>query len=59
MICVGLFVMWCHAAQPPSASAEYCQIAKPITWVKSDTRKTKEQIDRHNRKWKALCGGRK
>lgn len=35
--------------------ATFCSIAKPISWSPKDTRLTKEQVDTHNRKWKALC----
>jgi len=58
MICVGLFVMWCQSTQPAAvtAGATFCQVAKPMYWSASDTRKTKEQADRHNRIGKKLCG---
>lgn len=42
-------------ATPPTDS--FCQIARPIRWAAGDTRKTKEQADTHNRKWKRLCQG--
>lgn len=35
--------------------AAYCDVAKPILWSKDDTRKTKEQADRENAKYKKLC----
>lgn len=58
MTCVGfLFAFTCTPAQLPSAPAPYCQIARPIYWSAQDTRATKEQADRENRKWKRLCGG--
>lgn len=57
MTCTGfafLFVqMTCTTPAPPPDT--YCQIAKPIYWSKSDTRETKAQADRENRKWKRLC----
>lgn len=58
MVCVGLLVMWCQSAQPAAvtAGATFCQVAKPVYWVPGDTRKTKEQADRHNRIGKRLCG---
>ena len=60
MTCVGfafLYVsMTCKpVATPPSDT--YCSIARPIQWHKSDSRKTKEQADTHNRKYKRLCVG--
>jgi hypothetical protein len=58
MTCTGfalLFVsMTCTVAVTPPADT-YCQIAKPIYWASGDTRRTKEQADVHNRKWKRLC----
>lgn len=58
MLCIGLFVMWCQSAQPPAitAGATFCQVAKPMYWSAGDTRRTKEQADRHNRIGKKLCG---
>lgn len=60
MLCIGLLVMWCDVSDikprtPPPADT-YCQIARPIYFSASDTRKTKEQADRENRKWRRLCG---
>lgn len=57
-LCYGLlFVMFCELPpQPAAAGATFCQIAEPIYWAAADTRKTKEQADRHNRKGKRLCG---
>jgi hypothetical protein len=50
-----LFVsMTCTPEHTPPANT-YCQIAKPIYWESATPRRTKEQIDRENRKWKALC----
>jgi len=53
--CIGfLFFYSCTApAAPPTDS--YCLIAAPIFWSAKDTRKTKEQADRHNRIWKSFC----
>lgn len=58
MTCSGpVFLIWaqltCTQAVPPDT---FCQIAQPIRWSKDDTRITKEQADKHNRKGKALCG---
>lgn len=62
--CFGLlFIMFCEPSGPkaPPPADTYCQIAKPIYFGSADTRKTKEQVDTHNRQWKALCApkGRK
>lgn len=53
--CIGflLFYSCTTPAVPPTDS--YCLIATPIFWSAHDTRKTKEQADRHNRIWKSLC----
>jgi hypothetical protein len=42
--------------EPALAVAPYCDVARPIYWSAKDTRKTKEQADRENAKWKRLCG---
>ena len=56
MLCLGfLFVFTCQAAEVPPSAAPYCDIARPIYWSAQDTRDTKEQADRENRKWKRLC----
>lgn len=55
MLCYGLlFVLWCDAPQPVTLDS-FCQIARPVYWSPADTRATKEQVDRHNRIWKAMC----
>lgn len=54
-ICVGFLVMFCQPPEHKVATDSYCQISKPIYWNSSDTRKTKEQVDTHNRVWKKLC----
>ena len=56
MLCLGfLFVFQCQSADAPPPAAPYCDIARPIRWSSRDTRATKEQADRENRKWKRLC----
>lgn len=50
---LGFAYLTCMQPAPPPDT--YCQIAKPIYWSKQDTRATKEQADRENRKWKRLC----
>lgn len=55
MLCVGFLVMWCEAAQPVPVASDYCLIAKPIFMSHNDTRGTKVQIDRENRKFKRIC----
>ena len=57
MICFGILVMYCVSQQPAVANgATFCQIAKPVYWDATDTRQTKEQIDKQNRIGKRLCG---
>jgi hypothetical protein len=55
--CFGLIFMVCQAQPLPAATAgaTFCSVAKPVQWHANDTRRTKEQADTHNRKWKALC----
>lgn len=54
--CIGfLFYYSCATPTPPPADT-FCLIATPIYWSARDTRKTREQADRHNRIWKSLCG---
>lgn len=55
MICFGLIMMFCELQQAPPVADTYCDIAKPIYWSPGDTRATKEQVDRENRKFKKLC----
>jgi hypothetical protein len=53
--CIG-FLFFYHCVTPENPPTDsYCQIASPIFWSAQDTRKTKEQADRHNRVWKSLC----
>lgn len=58
MMCFGLLIMFCQPQAAPPQSDSYCQIAKPIYWSAADTRRTKEQIDTENRKFKKLCMGK-
>ncbi len=46
----------CQTAKQALPPSNFCQLAKPIFWSSQDTRATKEQIDRYNRRGKALCG---
>jgi len=55
MWCIGILLMHCFVAEPVLAGATFCQVAKPIYYSRQDTRRTKEQIDIHNRKGKRLC----
>lgn len=56
MICIGFLVIFqCTPAEALPPAAPYCDIARPIRWSAQDTRATKEQADRENRKWKRLC----
>lgn len=53
----GLLAGCATMAQPKvSPPSEFCQVARPITWSRSDTRLTKEQADTHNRVGRKLCG---
>lgn len=40
-------------ATPPTDS--FCQNYKPVYWSPKDTRRSKEENDINNRKWKRLC----
>ena len=54
--CIGFIVCFGALSPAPVPPADtYCQIARPIYWSAGDTRATKEQADRENRKWKRLC----
>jgi hypothetical protein len=56
MFCYGLLVMfWCEAAQQQIPVDSFCQLYEPVRWAAADTRKTKEQADAMNAKWKAIC----
>jgi hypothetical protein len=55
MLCFGILIMFCPQEPPKAPPSTYCQIAKPIYWSPQDTRKTKEQADRHNVQWNAVC----
>jgi hypothetical protein len=58
VVCFGILLMFCQPQEPPKAPVStYCQNTKYIYWSPSDTRKTKEQVDLHNRNRKAVCGG--
>lgn len=57
--CLGLlFFFQCEPPRTPPPADTYCQIVRPIRWDRADTRLTKEQVDTHNRQWKALCAAR-
>lgn len=55
---LGLAMLTCRQDQAAQPAAAYCDVARPIFWAASDTRRTKEQADRENRKYRALCGTR-
>lgn len=57
MICFGILIMVCQLQQQPIATDTFCQNYKPVYWSPADTRRSKEQNDSNNRKWKALCKG--
>lgn len=56
--CTGwaLFYVSLTCTAPPQPVLDtYCQNYKPVYWATADTRKTKEQNDINNRRWKKLC----
>jgi hypothetical protein len=53
--CIGFLFFYSCAAPAPPPTESFCLIASPIFWSARDSRKTKEQVDRHNRIWKSLC----
>lgn len=56
MTCVGfLFFFSCTPASNPPPVDTFCTRYQPIRWSAADTRGTKEQVDRLNRRWKATC----
>jgi hypothetical protein len=58
MICFGILLMFCEpqtVTQAATKGATFCQTARAIYWDRADTRKTKEQVDSHNRVFKKLC----
>lgn len=59
MICFGILVMYCQLQAAPVPTDTFCQNYKPVYWSATDTRKTKEQVDTNNRKWKRLCAAPK
>lgn len=57
---IAVCILFCVIEPAPAASAhtsDFCEVAKPILWHKDDTRATKEQADKHNRTYKAICRG--
>lgn len=60
LTCYGLvFIMWCEAAQSTVPVDSFCQLYEPVYLSHADTRATKEQADKLNQKWKAICRGAK
>lgn len=54
-VCYGLvFVMWC-LTETAANTDSYCRAYRPVMWSSRDTRQTKEQVDRNNRVYKAIC----
>jgi len=47
--------MTCSAPPAPPPTDTFCTNYAPVYWHSKDTRKTKEQTDINNRKWKRLC----
>lgn len=57
LTCIGFLVYFvCELPPAPPPADTYCAIARPVLWSAADTRETKEQADRENRKWKRFCG---
>lgn len=54
--CLGFLVFFSCEVPERAPADSYCQVARPVYWHASDSRKTKEQVDRENRKYKRLCG---
>lgn len=50
---VYVFLTCTPAATPPTDT--FCQIYKPVHWSARDTRNTKAQNDKNNRKYKRIC----
>lgn len=57
MTCTGFALLFVHlnCTTPAAPPDTFCQIYKPVYWSRSDTRETKAQTDKNNRKYKALC----
>lgn len=59
--CTGWVFLYANltcTAPPTPVLDTFCMTSRPILWHSKDTRKTKEQVDIHNRKWKKLCMSR-
>ena len=61
LFCLVLLCWPINAEHLKTASngATFCQIYQPVYWSKTDTRRTKEQVDSLNRVWKELCKSKK
>lgn len=59
MNCYGfaflLVQMTCELPPAPPPADTFCTSYVPIYWAAGDTRGTKEQVDRMNRRWKLRC----
>lgn len=58
MTCTGFAFFLVHlTCQQPAATAgaSFCQTYSPVRWHASDTRGTKEQVDKLNRAFKRIC----
>ena len=56
MICKGFALGFAYlVCTTPPAADTFCDNYKPVYWSRNDTRDTKAQTDKTNRKWKALC----
>lgn len=54
MICLWLGLIIACPNKPAPLDVTFCDAARPIKWHASDTRKTKEQADAHNKVGVAL-----
>jgi hypothetical protein len=49
-----IVLVGCQTITPPSV---YCDAARPITYSRTDTPETRQQVEQHNAVWTELCGG--
>lgn len=59
MTCTGFVFLFaqltCTLPSAPPPADTFCTRYQPVRWSSADTRETKEQVDRLNRRWKATC----
>lgn len=59
--CQGVIILFfgqltCQLPPAPPPADTFCTRYQPIYWAAGDTRGTKEQVDKMNRRWKSSCG---